>query len=101
MLSTNNRLGGEWIESSPEEKDFGVLVGEKPNRTWQCVLAAQKASCIPGCIKRSMASRVKEGILPLCSGETQPGVLCPAPEPSAQDRAGPVGEAPEEATAMV
>ena len=39
-------------------------------------------------------------ILPLCSGEMPPGVLCPALEPSAQDRYGPVGAGPEEATKM-
>ena len=32
----------------------------------------------------------------LCSRETQPGVLCPALEPSAQERHGPVGAGSEE-----
>ena len=37
----------------------------------------------------------------LCSGETPLGFLHPALEPSAQDRHGPVGVGPEEATNMV
>jgi len=37
----------------------------------------------------------------LHSGETPPGVLCPALEPSAQDRHGPVGVGPEEATKTI
>jgi len=55
-----------------------VLVDEKLSMAQQCEFLAQKANHIPDCIKRSMASRSKEGILPLQSHKTPPAVLHPA-----------------------
>jgi len=77
------RLGGEWLESSPEEKDLGVLVDEKLNMSPQCVLVAQKANHILGLHQEKRGQQVEggESALLLRSCETSLGVLRPAPEP--------------------
>ena len=44
----------------------------KLDMSQQCALTAQRANCILGCIKSSVARRVREEILPLCSVLVRP-----------------------------
>jgi len=66
------KMGNEWMKSSPVEKDLGVLMDEKLDMSQRCMLAALKVNGILGCIKSSMASRLREGILPLYSALVRP-----------------------------
>jgi len=77
---------------------LGVLVDEKLDMSQQCELAAQMDQQYPGLHQRKNGQQVEGGDSAplLCSGETPPGVLCPALEPSAQETHGTVGAGPEE-----
>jgi len=61
------RLGDEWLESRPVERDLGVLFDSKLHRNQQCALAAKKANCTLGCVRHSITSWIREEIVPLRS----------------------------------
>ncbi|PKU27615.1 hypothetical protein llap_22081 [Limosa lapponica baueri] len=65
------RLGVDLLESSSAERNFGVLV-DKLTTSQQCALVAKKANGLLGCIKKSMANRLREVILPLYSALVRP-----------------------------
>ncbi|GAB0189939.1 triadin [Grus japonensis] len=94
----NYRLGEEWIESSPKEKDLGVLIDEKLNMSRQCCACSPESQPCPGLHQKKCGQQVEGGDpAPLLgSGETPPGVLRPALGAPVQERHGVVGASPEE-----
>jgi len=61
------KLGEEWAERSPAQRDLGVLVGSRINRSQQPTLAARRSNRTLECIKHGMTSWVRQVIVPLCS----------------------------------
>ncbi|GAB0178665.1 steryl-sulfatase [Grus japonensis] len=58
------KLGVDLLGNSSAEKDLGVLVDNKLPMSQQCALVAKKANGILGYIKQSVASRLREVLLP-------------------------------------
>jgi len=58
-------LGVDLPQSSSAERELGVLGDDRLTMSQQCALVAKKANGILGCIKRIVASRSREVLLPL------------------------------------
>jgi len=66
------RLGADLMDCSSAERDLGVPVDDRLTMSQQCALVVNKANGILGCIKRSVASRSREVLLPLYTALVRP-----------------------------
>ena len=67
-----HQLGDDLLERSSMEKNLGVLVDNRLAMSQQCALVAKNASGTHGHIKKSVASRLREVILPFRTALVRP-----------------------------
>jgi len=64
-------VGEDLNESSPAEKDLGVVADDK-QREPAVRACSLEANSVSGCIKRGVAGRATQVIVPLCSALERP-----------------------------
>ncbi|KAK4825010.1 hypothetical protein QYF61_023014 [Mycteria americana] len=65
-------LGANFLETSSAERNLGVLEDSRLTMSQQCALVAKAANSILGYIRKSIARRLREVILPFCSAMVRP-----------------------------
>ena len=90
------RLGADLLGRSSAENDLGILVDNRLTMSQQCATVAKKGIDILRCIKKNVASRLREVILPplLRPGKATSGVLCSVLYSLCEERQGTTGESP-------
>lgn len=62
---TTRGAGTETLESNHTERDLGVLVNSRLNKSQQCAQAASKANYNTWCIRHGRVSQLREETVPI------------------------------------